>query len=194
LEGFEGELEDIEEHTFYYPECKTLWALQGQEEVSGSFEDQVRVLTELMSVRAYHSNPSCIGFQPAAPDLPMLESMRAHGLVVARDAGDGLRWFLSVKGQLSLQSVKNLQGKARVFEVRDNVALHERTAFELASLLVQDEWEWQPWVPVKQRSRRTRPIPAGYEQDKPKEWFSSLKPSTFYMMALLQAQDVTLMG
>ena len=74
--------------------------------------------------------------------------------------------------------------------LRPDLALADRTNFELILLLSEQEWQWRP-LPAKKEDR----LALEYKHNQPRLWYTqSETPHKLYMVALLSAADIFAKG
>lgn len=117
-----------------------------------------------------------------------LESMCAASLV-EKTVDD--RWHLTEAGLRRIRpSFAPTGPPTQVFCLRPgNIAIQDRTAYELLLLLHAENWEWARWVPPKQRTRRMQ-IADAYRPGEPKVFYTGVKPDVKYMAVLLRFEEL----
>lgn len=128
----------------------------------------------------------------AAPrDEPTLRALECQGLVVVRTGSSEQRWYLTQLGCDSVaQTVCSVTDAELFFRVRDEVAIEDRTCYELVRMLSSDDWVWDVWVPPSNRRRRsTASIPYGYCAGEEKKFYLSMNPCRQYLVALACSKD-----
>ena len=74
----------------------------------------------------------------------------------------------------------------KTFGIRPNLALGDRTTFELDKMLELEDWAFQEWLPPSKRKRGSPLMLENYCSGDAKIWYGSQKTvSRNYMLALL---------
>ena len=84
----------------------------------------------------------------------------------------------------------SLSAPKPINSLRPDLALADRTNFELILLLSEQEWQWRP-LPAKKEDR----FALEYKHNQPRLWYTqSETPHKLYMVALLSAADIFAKG
>ena len=173
-----------------------LWALKDTDLNHYSHDAVSQVLSKMLALKAYPGSDDSLGMTATLGQEPILQEMLDRGLV--RHIGVDRRWFLTQQGKGSIMHVARLGVPRQVFQVRSTelLPLKDMTSYELIRILDAQGFAWQRWVPPSQRTRRTRAIPLGYQQGKPKVWFSTgaKLPVHEYLVCLAKSEDQAMHG
>jgi hypothetical protein len=145
----------------------------------------VEALSAVVSAGAHPSNSQSLGCTPSAACRETLLALEAQGLV-RHNASD--RWFLTKRGWAASTQAVRLHSPSPIYQVREDVPLCDRSAFELMMTLRYEGWAWRLWLPQSKRTLKTLPIPDGYSDGSAMVWFSGVEPRRYYLIALLQAE------
>jgi hypothetical protein len=148
-------------------------------------------LARLVSADAFPDTGKYLEVSMDNEDMAAAVSIWARAGLVTSSEAEGERGSVhvafSAKGVLELTLALRCHRPRAVCEVREGeIALGDRTAFELASMLIDDGWEWRP-LPKKRQERLALAYTPGGDQS----WYS-FSPSLEhrYLQALLQAPDL----
>ena len=109
--------------------------------------------------------------------------------VVGKHDGDICIGATSI-GASRLSCFLSLSNPQPICALRENLALVDRTNFELVMLLTDQNWHWRP-LPSKRADR----LALLYKNGKPQLWYSlSDTPNRHYMIALLSAAEIFAKG
>lgn len=161
-------------------------ALQGFD-----FGPTSHLLSLFMDKAAYPGDHDTTGLPrntvPAASQ-PALQAMLEAGY--AQEMGAGRQLALTPAGVRNIAGQKRLTKPTKFFAVRADVALHERTQYELVILLERGGWSWKEWAPPSRR-RAAAAQPVEYRIGEPKVWYTTVGSVPHsYMVALLKFEDV----
>jgi hypothetical protein len=187
----------VEERMIVWQQASLVWTMPTVQEATGIPEKDVAAALALFMQRAaYPGDHATLGvsldilpqrLRPVVGTLVeqgMAEERRARKDAVGRAA-----YFLTVEGVSAMQSAHGLADPRPIFAPRPEVALMDKTEFELIKELESAGWSWQEWVPVAKR-RRGQALPDAYRDGEPKIWFSTAAvPPPSYMRALLQSEE-----
>ena len=196
LSGLLGNIDDIQTCMRKWNSVGLAWTLQNS--VSYGFEHGHLhdLLQGMVAAGAYEMNCESLGYSALPEQLPVLQKLEQHDLVTY--AGDAdVRWYFTELGAQELCSCTALSKPSRVFSARENIPLHDRSAYELMLELMDRGWQWQRWVPLSKRTRRM--VAAGqnfeaYARDGPKIFYSGESLSHAYLLVLLNADQYFEMG
>ena len=155
------------------------WFIEG---VSAALEDVSRVASSLMRANAFPGEHSPVGYLPLAEDVPVLEKFAQLGFAELQ----GQRWMLTREGMARMRCDNRVCAPSKVFAVRDNLALADRTPFECLMLLNKEGWEWRP--------KLSKQIADAYAPGSDKYFYTTQVPSHAYLRALLSADDLFASG
>ena len=132
-------------------------------------------------------------------ELQCLQALQDAGAVSSFDTADGIRWKFTLYGVRRLHLAADYAEPQQVFRPRLDLALADRTSFELVHELERQGWVWHLWLPPSKRTARVlreRPCPDGYIVGEAKLFFSSaLVPPPFsYCLCLMQAETLKEQG
>ena len=132
-------------------------------------------------------------------ELQCLQALQDAGAVSSFDTADGIRWKFTRDGLRRLHFAADHAEPQQVFRPRLDLALADRTSFELVHELERQGWVWHLWLPPSKRTARVlreRPCPDGYIVGETKLFFSSalVPPPSSYCLCLLQAETLKEQG
>ena len=113
------------------------WFIEG---VGGGVAAQVvsRVAASLMGANAFPGEHSSLGYLPLPDEVPVLEQLAHLGFAELQ----GQRWMVTREGVQRMRCDTRVAALAKVFVVRDNVSLGDRTLLECLMLLEKGGWKW----------------------------------------------------
>ena len=78
--------------------------------------------------------------------------MHFQGFVEQRSGG---KWFLTDAAMPYVQhTTMRITNPRPMFEVREDLALEDRTCYELMCMLKRDHWTWGEWIAPSKRKRK----------------------------------------
>ena len=187
LSNWVGNADSIKQGLLACKQVGLAWTILDLQKPSHITDKQVcDVLDDMMQVGAHQGEHASDGFVAHGGDVEVLQVLKDAGYA---EQIASAKWMLTQKAVKCMVSCVVMGETYRVFEVRSELPLADRTAFELVQELVGRGWEWRLWRPPSQRSRRAAPIPVGYKVGDAKVWYSTLEVHKHYCLALLNAED-----
>ena len=123
---------------------------------------------------------------------PTLSVLCDKGFVDRRGCEGDVRLCLTDRGAGSMVSRQKLGEAVPIYRIRPNIPLGDKSEYELMSLLEENGWTWNAWIPPSKRRRSDAPLPLGYKLGAEKHWFSTMAPPRSYMACLLNAEELLL--
>ena len=145
-----------------------------------------------MGCGAYVGRHATDGYAEREDDAELVRALETDGILERMpDASrQPQRWIMTETGFGNFISSACYVSPSPLFVLRHgNLALTDRTNYELVRMLELDSWELEEWRPVKQRRKNHPLIPLGYLPGAPKIWYNTpLRVSRPYLLLLNQAE------
>ena len=191
LSGLLGNIDEMQTCMRRWNAVDLAWTLQSSSTFGFEHGQLHELLQGLVAAGAYEMNEASLGYTALPEQVPVLETLELHGLVTKAGA-EHFRWYFTDLGARELCSCSALSRPSRVFRVREELPLADRSTFELLLALTDEHWEWQRWVPTSKRTRRM--AAAGqtfdpYTRGSRKVFYSGESPSHSYLLLLLKAEE-----
>ena len=182
-------LEKVEGSVRSWSSKSLSWRSHKAEAAGVSIDDGAQVLDGMMGAAAYTGEHIAAGYVSNDDgQMTTLEKLRSAGLATNHIVNID-RWMLTQEGLRSLPSMPKLSNPQPVFTVRSNLALTDRTDYELVNMLLDSGWQWRPWIPRSQRRKSMEAIPDEYKLDAQLVFFTTASVHHSYLLALHSAQD-----
>ena len=197
LSGFAGEIEELQTTMRRWSDVQLAWTFRSTDVLGVQHGEMHSLLQGIVAAGAFASNTESLGYTAMPHEAPSLQLLQDHGLACTKGNQD-VRWFLTDAGTKDLTSCARVANPVRVFQVRNQLRLQDRTSYELILALQEAGWQWQAWVPASKRTRRMalagRTFDA-YVRDGQKVWYSTSEPPVLsYMLVLLRAEEIFALG
>ena len=115
-------------------------------------------------------------------EVPVLEQLAHLGFAELQ----GQRWMVTREGMQRMRCDNRVAAPAKVFVVRDNVSLGDRTPLECLMLLEKGGWKWQ--------EKRPKAILDAYKANGDNIFYTTRVPSLPYLRALTCVADLFAVG
>ena len=115
--------------------------------------------------------------------------MHFQGFVEQRSGG---KWFLTDAAMPYVQhTTMRITNPRPMFEVREDLALEDRTCYELVCMLKRDHWTWGEWIaPSKRKRKEMNAIVDAYIKGARKDYYTTLTTHSEYLQSLLRSDDL----
>jgi hypothetical protein len=166
----------VKEHCVSHNTVSSLWHIASTNFATIDDEIRSRAITSMMNSGAYPGPHVQRIYRPNNEEMRALQCLVEDGLVCRAGGmkGDTYGVSLTMDGISALVACPVLSPESqRVFAVRPNLALGDRTSFELVEILRADGWTWREWIPPSRRTRKMEAIPDGFSAGESMIWFST---------------------
>ena len=193
LDTFVAGQEELENNCIAWTRSRTVWMIRGAKLEGHTCGAICEVVSAMVAAGARPGAHTSRGFSASPDDIGILAGLASLGFCVG--PGLGGKWFLTNEGAKNVRSLNKVSDPIQVFKVRMNLALEDMTRYEVMKVLQADEWSWREWLAPSRITKKSGPMPLGYQEGDAKVWYSTPSgPPHAYLVALHRAEELFAAG